>query len=474
LLVCVALVGWNALLALQCRGLLQQVQQQAQQQIDTQKSASGVGVGLEEKMVLLEERLNQVNAASIKALQRDAEGNSQRLLESVSGVLNRLATIEQQLTSKMNDVLRETESLKIILTGRDNAEGVRTAYQRHALTVLQQRAKTTAKKSAPARRVVKRRKLQAVVPPVMPADHHGGLPTGERQMPELLVLLPTFLRAKLRDHTEYLRRSLRSLVRQYRGELVDRGVEVLVVNNAPYTHVGVRDAVSRVLKEEDSLLQVKVVDAKPEFDDPFPPELKLKAGLPGRPDLLESWEPSRRHCRHFVEALAAAEDRAARYVLVWEDDMEMCGTSANGTLRNVFDTIDAANTRADDWTGLRLGFGGNGIVLQHYDLVALADYILSNMHRKPPDWLITEWYKGLTYQARMSIGDRHRGFTHELNFFSHIGNHSSFPGRENQGAEGSESHVNYKIPGCFERNWWLLPAERFAPGCTGHSLLSPC
>lgn len=71
-----------------------------------------------------------------------------------------------------------------------------------------------------------------------------------------------------------------------------------------------------------------------------------------------------------------------------------------------------------------------GLVFHQNDLPSLSDYIVANMHRKPPDWLMTEWYKGLTYTAKMAIGGRHRGFTHRLNVFEHIGNHSSFPGRQ--------------------------------------------
>ena len=38
----------------------------------------------------------------------------------------------------------------------------------------------------------------------------------------------------------------------------------------------------------------------------------------------------------------------------------------------------------------------------------VGDYLLANMHRRPPDWLLTEWYKGLTYTSQMSIGGRHK------------------------------------------------------------------
>jgi hypothetical protein len=46
-------------------------------------------------------------------------------------------------------------------------------------------------------------------------------------------------------------------------------------------------------------------------------------------------------------------------------------------------------------------------VLHSYDLATLADYMLANMHRRPPDWLLTEWYKGGTFSAKMAVGFRH-------------------------------------------------------------------
>ena len=36
-------------------------------------------------------------------------------------------------------------------------------------------------------------------------------------------------------------------------------------------------------------------------------------------------------------------------------------------------------------------YGGNGFLMQSYDLPVVADYLLANMHRRPPDWLLTEW-----------------------------------------------------------------------------------
>ena len=58
----------------------------------------------------------------------------------------------------------------------------------------------------------------------------------------------------------------------------------------------------------------------------------------------------------------------ARYVMLWEDDMLMCGDQERGTIRSLFDFVDNANSVSPDWTGLRLGFGGNGLVLHWSDI----------------------------------------------------------------------------------------------------------
>ena len=92
---------------------------------------------------------------------------------------------------------------------------------------------------------------------------------------------------------------------------------------------------------------------------------------------------------------------------------------------------------------------------------------------RPPDWLLTEWYKGLSYASQMYLGDRPRGFTFRLNLFEHIGLRSSFPGRDNQGTDQAEVH-KAALPGCYAQNWWLLPEERFDAAKCGHAEVWPC
>jgi hypothetical protein len=46
-----------------------------------------------------------------------------------------------------------------------------------------------------------------------------------------------------------------------------------------------------------------------------------------------------------------------------EDDMVWCNhLNKKSALAQIFDAIDHANTVADDWTGVRVGYGGNGLV----------------------------------------------------------------------------------------------------------------
>jgi hypothetical protein len=117
--------------------------------------------------------------------------------------------------------------------------------------------------------------------------------------------------------TRYLRKALTTLANQYVGKLAERTIQVLVVNNSPKDHKGVDIAIDQVLKMANgTTLRVALVDGNEEFDDPFDPNLKLKVDLPGRPDLLESWTPSRTHCRHVVETFSRALEISAKYVVV--------------------------------------------------------------------------------------------------------------------------------------------------------------
>lgn len=472
----VLLSSWNAYLSLQI---------QRNNQVNHQSLADLVNKNMAD--------IEESSMRSISMLIKDVTESTNRVVKelavktkaipncNIEATNQRVAELHDQIVNLQSSLT----SIQLVVSGQENIEGLRTHYQRTAFDNVMKRIQPwhsgRFSTSMPVKKIYKepvnldhltdnqkelymkkRRSLLSV---------DEGKDVG---IADFLLLLPTFKRPLLHDGTEYLRRALTGLAQQYNNNLAHRySVHVLVVNNSPKTHTGVQETIAKIQQEENSSLQVYITDGNAEFEDPVSENYHVKVDLPGKNDVLESWTPSRKHCRHLAESFSKAVSHPAKYVMLWEDDMLFCGDSQNGTLKRLFDLTEEANRVNETWTGLRLGFGGNGLVLHWSDLPIVGDYLLANMHRRPPDWLLTEWYKGMTYTAKMAIGDRHSGFTNNQNMFEHIGAHSSFPGRENQGEKDSESHVDYDIPKCFDHNWWLLPEERPHHKCDNFGI-TPC
>lgn len=241
----------------------------------------------------------------------------------------------------------------LVTIGRDNAEGLRTAYQRQAFATMAARASSrstiTSVLAQPSKLVTgtarvplntssfgarlqrKSRLLHKSTAQAstgrkllsLSVDRETDPDTQPTEiMTELLILLPTFIRRNLDDNTEYvamfmlspcafcnggiallscctiidffpschyfldcfvfqnryLRKVLTSLDNQYTGQVAERKVQVLVVNNSPNDHRGVDTAIEQVLsrKGQNSTLRVSIVDGGDEFDDPFDADLRLK------------------------------------------------------------------------------------------------------------------------------------------------------------------------------------------------------
>lgn len=341
-----------------------------------------------------------------------------------------------------------------------------------------------------------RRKLQSVASAMDTSSPSS--PAATVAMVELQVMIPTFKRLYSTDPHEYLRKVLKSIGLQYQahvakqraqGGTAPRSIVAVVVNTGPAEHLGVEQAIEEAARGTG--LTVKYEEVEHQFTDPYPADYHVKVDYDNRKDILESWPPSRKHSMHLAEVLLKAQQIDSKYTLLVEDDMVWCSahnTAANNmninggdALSRIWDAIDHANAAAPSWTGVRVGYGGNGLVLPSSDLSALTDYLLANMHRRPPDWLLTEWYKGKTFTSKASLGDRHSGFTYKFNLFEHIGEHSAFPGREKQASKrdaASDSNaagkVEFTIPQCFEFNWYLLPEERFDTARCQNKLFTPC
>jgi hypothetical protein len=97
---------------------------------------------------------------------------------------------------------------------------------------------------------------------------------------------------------------------------------------------------------------------------------------------------------------------------------------------------------------------------------------MEKTNKRLPETDPFEWLVG----GDFGVTGRHPGFTYKHNLFEHIGEHSAFPGRDNQASkrDGDGGTKTYDIPQCFEYNWYLLPEERFDKEGCGHVDFTPC
>lgn len=142
-----------------------------------------------------------------------------------------------QLEESFGTVSSNLNTIMLVTIGRDNAEGLRTVYQRHAFATMAARASSRSTiTSVPAQHVTgtarvpfnTSHKFGARVQRKSPLLHESTAraSTGRKllslsvdtetdqdtqpteNMTELLILLPTFIRRNLDDNTEYASRLL--------------------------------------------------------------------------------------------------------------------------------------------------------------------------------------------------------------------------------------------------------------------------
>eukprot|EP01104_Vermistella_antarctica_P003678 TRINITY_DN1392_c1_g1_i1.p1 TRINITY_DN1392_c1_g1~~TRINITY_DN1392_c1_g1_i1.p1 ORF type:complete len:689 (-),score=104.65 TRINITY_DN1392_c1_g1_i1:93-2159(-) len=190
----------------------------------------------------------------------------------------------------------------------------------------------------------------------------------------------------------------------------------------------------------------------------------------------------------------------SEYFVFMEDDFPPCPHA----LRALHYVIDKANFVMDDWIGLRLSFGMNGVVVRNRDLQSLASFFYHNIVLKPVDLLYVEWssqwyehWKGQTFNTDLSgvlaanlttadavsvalarrynatRGDNNtdeflnRNVAYRWNLFKHIGFNSSL--------RDTGVSSDHKTPQCWQPYGFLLWAvDRYDVVQCPDDDVSPC
>jgi hypothetical protein len=153
------------------------------------------------------------------------------------------------------------------------------------------------------------------------------------------------------------------------------------------------------------------------WPDPLPPAHEEWDGE----NMQSTWQ-RRRQASQLAWDLLAAYEEDAEHVVVMEDDLRPCGPDVPGKVLAAIDLADANS--AGEWSLLRVGFGGNGLMLHNADVPLVTSYLVNMFDRRPVDWLIPEWAARETLVA--AFHHRRRVYTYRWNLFQHIGGLSTF------------------------------------------------
>jgi hypothetical protein len=122
--------------------------------------------------------------------------------------------------------------------------------------------------------------------------------------------------------------------------------------------------------------------------------------------------------------------RGAKYLLLMEDDFEVCP----GAWPKLLSGLAEADTEHQPWGALRVSFGLNGLAVRAAAIRGLAMYLERHMARRAPDHLAVEYFAKETAEARASLGAQRLLVLRE-NLMRHIGEASTL--RPRRGASPS-------------------------------------
>lgn len=139
------------------------------------------------------------------------------------------------------------------------------------------------------------------------------------------------------------------------------------------------------------------------FEDPYPDTMQKGKEVSGYDDqIVSSMHLTRRQGLHLSHALLEASRWQANYIMMIEDDMPFCNASGFQSVAEAIAIAEKTSLQTStDWSMIRVGYGGNGVIIHWKDAVSLGSYLIKGLNRRPIDWLMPEWATSKTFGARM-------------------------------------------------------------------------
>jgi hypothetical protein len=149
--------------------------------------------------------------------------------------------------------------------------------------------------------------------------------------------------------------------------------------------------------------------------------------------------------------------------MIMEDDFEYCKHSMNHMRRVIY----AAYQYYPNWTGIRVSYGLNGIILRCQHVNGIQEYLRKNRFRGPADSLLGIFWTVNSDEAREVFTAPDSVFlTYQHNLLHHIGETSSI-------ISGDEMK-NRIYPGCYDILQTGAVMERFDPVNCYNKEFTPC
>ncbi|KAL0490516.1 MGAT4C [Acrasis kona] len=152
------------------------------------------------------------------------------------------------------------------------------------------------------------------------------------------------------------------------------------------------------------------------------------------------------------------------YLMIMEDDFELCPFALEHLYRSVY---AAQHLYFGNFTGLRVSYGFNGIILHCFDLPRIKDHLYNDMTAGPPDDMLGNFMTKISPEGKAYFSPERSLAVYRHNIMKHIG-------------DVSVVFYNYKpqrvFPGCYDSLYFggLGNQERYNYPVCKDKEFSPC